>query len=130
MKRRKSPLQLQKIKTETAVKNYVKARDGYICQKSGEYCTGANCHASHVIPVSAGNQFRYDPLNMKVLTYHNHLNWWHKNPVEAGDWFKEKFPERHKYLFNKPRETIKFDIDELKEMEIKYIKLTEELMSS
>jgi len=128
MKKRKSQLQLQKKKTETAVKKYVKARDGNICQKSGEYCEGANCHASHVIPVSAGNQYRYDPLNMKVLTYHNHINWWHKNPVESGAWFKEKFPERHKYLFDKPRETVKFTLEELKEMEIDFKERTEDLL--
>ena len=125
MKKRKSPLQLQKLKTEKAVKVYVKTRDGYTCQWCGKFLEGSNAHASHVIPVSAGNQFRYDPLNLKCLCYHCHLNLWHKNPVEAGEWFKEKFPERHKYLFSKPRETVKFDIDQLKEMELDFIQRTE-----
>ncbi len=110
---KKSPLQKQKIKTETAAKKFVKARDGYICQKCGKYLEGSNAHASHVIPVSAGNQFKYDELNMKCLCYHDHINWWHKNPVEAGEWFKEKFPERHKYLFGQSRQTVKCTIDEL-----------------
>jgi hypothetical protein len=35
---------------------------------------------------------------MKVLCYHCHLNWWHKNPIEAGRWFESKFPERVKEL--------------------------------
>ena len=114
---KKSPLQRQKIKTEKAAKDFVKARDKYICQKCNAHVEGANAHASHVIPVSAGNQFRYDPLNMKCMCYHHHINWWHKNPVEAGEWFKEKFPERHEYLFSKPKETVKFTIDELRNME-------------
>jgi hypothetical protein len=36
---------------------------------------------------------------MKVLCYHCHINWWHKNIIEASDWFKKRFPERYKYLF-------------------------------
>ena len=29
---------------------------------------------------------------------HNHMHWWHKNPLEASDWFINKFPERWEYL--------------------------------
>lgn len=35
---------------------------------------------------------------MKVLCYHHHIGWWHKNPLEAGDWFKATFPDRWDYL--------------------------------
>lgn len=24
-----------------------------------------------------------------------HLNWWHKNPIEAAEWFKETYPDRY-----------------------------------
>lgn len=124
---KKSPLQKQKLKTEKAVKNYVKARDNYTCQWCGKYLAGSNAHASHVIPVSAGNQFRYDPLNLKCLCFHCHINVWHKNPVMAGEWFKAKFPERHKYLFSQPPKTVKFSIEELRDMELDFITKTEEL---
>ena len=127
---KKSPLQRQKLKTEMAAKKFVKVRDGYICQKCDKYLEGSNAHASHVIPVSAGNQFRYDELNMKCMCFHCHMNWWHKNPIEAGDWFKEKFPDRHEYLFGKPRETVKFTIDELKEMEQDFKNRTEQLLNN
>ena len=124
--KKKETISKQKKKTELAVKKLVKARDGYICQHCGKHCEGANAHASHVIPVSAGNQFRFDPLNLKCMCYHCHINWWHKNPIEATEWFKEKFPERYDYLFSLPRVTVKFSIDDLKEMETKYkLKLKE-----
>jgi 5-methylcytosine-specific restriction endonuclease McrA len=123
-------LSKQKKKTEDAVKAYCKARDKYICQHCKKTLEKGNCHGSHVIPVSAGNQYRFDPLNIKTLCYHCHLNWWHKNPVEAGEWFKEKFPERHEYLFGKPRETVKFTVEELQEMEKHYKVLTEQLYNS
>jgi hypothetical protein len=51
-----------------------------------------------VIPVSVTGRLALYPLNMKVLCYHCHLNWWHKNPIEAGRWFESKFPERLKEL--------------------------------
>ena len=82
------------------VKNIIKIRDKNICQKCDKYCEGSDCHGSHVIPVSAGNKLAFDELNLKVLCYHCHMNWWHKDPTAAGIWFKEKFPERHEYLQN------------------------------
>ena len=43
----------------------------------------------------------FDPLNQKVLCFHCHINIWHKNPVESGEWFVNKFPERWEYLKEK-----------------------------
>lgn len=80
------------------VKNIVSIRDGDVCQKCQERVYGSNRHRSHVIPVSAGNKLAFDELNMKILCYHCHMNWWHKNPLEAQVWFKEKFPQRFEYL--------------------------------
>ena len=85
-------------KLETLVKDYVRRRDKFTCQKCDKVVSGSNCQVSHVIPVSATLRLAYDPKNMKVLCYHDHLNWWHKNPVEAGEWFKNKFPDRWAYL--------------------------------
>jgi 5-methylcytosine-specific restriction endonuclease McrA len=116
MKRKKTARKKLEDKLEKLVKDYVKDRDNYTCQKCGKYLEKSNCHASHVIPVSAGNQFKYDPLNMKVLCFHDHIHWWHKNPIEAGDWFKKKFPDRHKYLFGQPRKTVKLTEEKLKQM--------------
>lgn len=117
----KTPRKKLTDKLEKLVKQSIRTRDDYTCQKCGKYTKGADCHVSHVIPVSAGNQFKYDPLNMKVMCYHHHLNWWHKNPVEAGEWFREKFPDRHEYLFGQPRETVKFSLDDLQEMINQYL---------
>lgn len=52
---------------------------------------------------------------MKVLCYHCHLNWWHKNPMEAAAWFQDKFPDRWKHLQAK-RGMYKFTLTELEEM--------------
>jgi hypothetical protein len=85
-------------KVETLAKIVAKTRDGWICQHCDKKVSGINAHGSHVIPVSAGNLLRFDPLNIKCLCYHCHRNFWHLNPTESGDWFKNKFPERWLYL--------------------------------
>lgn len=95
------------------VKDFVKRRDEHICQYCGIYCEGSNCHASHVIPVSHGQHLRFEPLNLKVLCYHHHLNWWHKNPTEAGKWYRNKFPDRMKFLDKEKMISKKLTNDEL-----------------
>jgi len=118
-KKLKSITQL-KNRLDKLVKDFVKKRDNYTCQHCGKQLEPSNCHGSHVVPVSGGNQFRFDPINIKTLCWHCHLSWWHKNPVEASNWFKNKFPDRYEYLFGKPRQTKKFTIDELEALILKY----------
>lgn len=97
-----------KKKLEKLVADYVKLRDNYTCQWCGKKVAGSNCHASHVINKAQGNQFRFDPLNLKVLCMYCHMHKWHKDPVVASEWFKSKFPDRYDYLYNSVRKTVKF----------------------
>jgi len=80
------------------VKEYVRIRDGGKCQYCCKVVSGANAHVSHVIPVSRTLRLAYDPMNLKLLCYHHHINWWHKHPMEAAEWFAKTFPERWDYL--------------------------------
>ena len=89
------------------VKRAVKKRDNNKCQKCGKEVKGSSCHASHVIPVSKDGRLAYDIQNMKVMCYGCHLQWWHLHPVEAGQWFKDTFPERWEYLERKHKENQK-----------------------
>lgn len=98
------------------VKKYVKDRDENICQYCHKTVFGSNCHVSHVIPVSHGNRLAFDPMNMKVLCYHHHLNWWHKNPIESGEWFKETFPKRHAYLEKHKQEKVNWKAHDYERM--------------
>ena len=107
---------LLKKKLEKLVKDYVKKRDDFTCQRCGLVVDGSNCHASHVIPVSRSGYLQFDPLNMKVLCHFDHLHWWHKHPVEAGKWFTDTFPERWEYLNNLHIQRLKpMTTDELQE---------------
>lgn len=87
-----------KDKLDKVVKDIVKIRDNYTCQHCHKIVEGSDCHGSHVIPVSRDGRLAFEPLNIKVLCYHCHLNWWHKHPIEAGEWFTSTFPERWEYL--------------------------------
>jgi 5-methylcytosine-specific restriction endonuclease McrA len=98
-----------------AVKLLVKIRDNYTCQKCHTYQSGFYCQASHVIPVSGGNQFKFDPLNIKVLCFDCH-RWWGEHPADARKWFKETFPERHEYLYGQSRKNVKHTIEDLEKM--------------
>lgn len=106
-KKKKSEKRKLKDKLDKLVKEYVKLRDNYTCQKCGKIVEGVNCHGSHVIPVSRDGRLAFDDLNIKVLCYHDHINWWHKHPIEAGEWFTSKFPERWEYLENEYQQNAK-----------------------
>lgn len=127
VKKKKSTLQKLRKKCENRAKLCAKIRDKYTCQKCYKKVEGANAHGSHVIPVSAGNQFRFDEKNIKTLCYHCHINWWHKNPIEASEWFKKTFPERYKYLFGKTHKSVKYSeqwyMDKIEELDKKIEKL-------
>jgi 5-methylcytosine-specific restriction endonuclease McrA len=66
---------------------------------------------SHVKSKGAYKHMAWDLENVKMLCYRCHILWWHKEPTEAGEWFKEKFPERWEYLVSRMRETPKVNIE-------------------
>jgi 5-methylcytosine-specific restriction endonuclease McrA len=98
MKERKPNRKSLIKKLDSLVIEIIRLRDNYTCQHCGKKVDKSNAHVSHVIPRSAGNKLRWDLNNLKVLCFHCHINWWHKNPTESGEWFKQKFPVRWKYL--------------------------------
>ena len=79
-------------------KQKAKIRDKYICQKCGKKVEGMNAHGSHIYNEGTYRSMSADPDNILTFCYYCHINWWHKNPLEASDWFKKKFPELYKIL--------------------------------
>jgi len=100
VKKKKKPTSNKKIKKQCMLlaKQIVYKRDKDICQHCKVPVSWSNRHASHVIPVSMDWRLALDPLNMKVLCYHCHLNWRHKHPIEAGERFTKTFPKRWEIL--------------------------------
>ena len=47
-----------------------------------------------MFPKGAYPRLEFCVDNVKTLCMYCHLRWWHKNPIEAYEWFTAKFPER------------------------------------
>lgn len=58
-------------------------------------------HASHIYPKGTYKNVEFDPDNIKALCFRCHLMWWHKNPVEAGEWFRKTYPKWYRKLKKK-----------------------------
>ena len=111
----KTPLQRMHDKCWAMAKKVIYLRDHGQCQRCFKPVKGANAHTSHVLPKSTHGAIKYDPLNLKLLCYHCHINWWHKNPIESGKWFKEIFPDRMAYVEKMPR-LRSYRVDDLQEI--------------
>lgn len=95
IKKEKTNSQYRKLCVAVA-KKIVRIRDKETCQKCGK--KDGVLHCSHVYPEGTYNGLSANPLNMKLLCYRCHFFWWHKNIIEAHEWFKNKFPERFRLL--------------------------------
>lgn len=49
--------------------------------------------ASHIYSKGAHPAMRYDLDNVKALCYKCHIEWWHKEPMEAKDWLEQVLPK-------------------------------------
>ena len=65
------------------------ARDGHRCQKCR---TMERLQMSHIYPKGKYRKLELEIDNVVTLCTGCHLFWWHKNPLEAGEWIKEYLP--------------------------------------
>jgi len=116
-KRKKTTPKKKLIKQlEDVIRIYIRKRDNNLCQKCSKQVFGSNSHVSHVIPKSRGNFLRFNEQNLKLLCSGCHLQYWHLNPLEAGEWFANKFPKRYKYLQESKSYTMEFTETDYKNM--------------
>lgn len=115
MARKRKAKAIKKELTEVCREITVLACGGR-CQKCGKAVTGSNAHLSHIIPKSQGNALRWDLINLTLFCMHHHINWWHKNILEAQAWFKNRFPEAYKYLWKHKNDIVKFTDSDLEKM--------------
>jgi len=85
-----------------------------ICARCGKSKHGKALHAAHVYPkgLYRNHPIKWDIDNGIPLCAYDHLFWAHKHPIEFTDWFREKYPERAKYLFELSREIKTIDYEE------------------
>ncbi len=95
---------------------YIRLRDGE-CQRCGSVEFLQN---SHTIPRSRSKHLVFNEINCIALCIKCHLYFWHKNPLEATEWFKQKFPDRYDYLMKEKEVISKMSYDD-------YVYLRQEL---
>lgn len=71
-------------------------REKGFCERCGKTDKQFLQHA-HVIP-RTNSTLRWDIINALCLCYSCHIFFWHKNPLDASNWFRDKFPARYEYL--------------------------------
>lgn len=70
----------------------VEVRDRNVCQRCGARAESSQMHWSHVVTRGA-KSIRWTEWNSKAMCAGCHM-WWGSHPVDAGAWWRAKFPER------------------------------------
>jgi 5-methylcytosine-specific restriction endonuclease McrA len=107
------------------ISQYVRNRDQWKCCHCLKSLESYDAHTSHVIPTSQSEYLRYNPLNMKTLCMRCHLYWWHKDPIDARNWFAKTFPIRYAFLIANRHIIQKTSIEYFELWITKYKKLLE-----
>jgi 5-methylcytosine-specific restriction endonuclease McrA len=81
----------------------VKERDGYTCLLCGTKGHGSEIHCSHILPKGLYPRWEFEEWNLKALCMKDHLQFWHKSPLEAAEAFKEKCPDKYKFAMTKQK---------------------------
>lgn len=63
-----------------------------VCGKIPKHCRDSQ--ASHILPKSLYPGLRYEIENVLHMCNNCHMNFWHKNPIEAYLWFNNNYPEK------------------------------------
>ena len=80
------------------------ARDNNTCQRCRKIDT---LSPSHIYPKGRYRNIEFDVENVITLCYACHLQFWHKNPIEAWNWYENTIPkarrDKLKLRANTPR---------------------------
>jgi 5-methylcytosine-specific restriction endonuclease McrA len=104
MPTKKPKLRVLKKKLWKLVSISVKMRDNFTCARCGKKDSGSLIHASHILPKGQYHNYEFEEWNLKCLCMKCHLQWWHKNPLEACGWFEKKFPKRYNEVMLKAKQ--------------------------
>lgn len=97
----KTKLRKLKEKADELVKQIVRLRDDWTCQRCDKYLIHdipdqrKNIHTAHIVPKSERNALRWNLLNTALLCFHCHQ----QSHIRADlQWFRNRFPARWEYL--------------------------------
>jgi hypothetical protein len=87
-----------------------------VCDAAALSDCGGFLQDNHVLPKSHYPALRWDIINHIPLCYKHHIFWWHKNPIEATEWFQRKFADRYHYLMSVRNNFKKFTYQDYQEI--------------
>lgn len=87
-------------------KTIAKIRDKWICQRCGKPVEGSDAHGSHIYPEGTYRNMSALVENILCLCFDCHINWWHKYPKDAKDWFNKRYKELAFFLEKEAKESI------------------------
>jgi len=87
---------------------------GQPCSKCGKRFEVMQC--SHVWSIGSAPGIRFDILNVLAMCGHCHNYWYHLEPMESKDWFKNNYPNRYEYLEFARHQNKKWTASELNEI--------------
>lgn len=105
MRKSKSKIAYRK-RADHLFSEYIRKRDGK-CLRCGKTDT---LQCAHIIG-RRNHHLRYDPQNAITLCYACHIHWWHKEPLEAANWFRSFRPKGEEYLNQEKNKIEKVDYD-------------------
>lgn len=92
----------------TLAKKIVRIQSNFTCEYCGRKEPEIQTHGSHIYSEGVHRSMSADLDNILCLCATHHMasspwnratHWsWHGSPIEAMEWFKEKFPDRYKKL--------------------------------
>lgn len=105
---RKASKKYLKNKADRLFSEYIRNRDRKCC-KCGSSTKQLQC--AHIIG-RRNLRLRYDPQNALTLCAGCHF-WWHENPFDSTEWYKETYPNDWDYLSKARNEVEKPDYQEI-----------------
>lgn len=87
LKKFKKRSQIRKLRS--LFSQLIHLRDKNRCQKNDCTAKGKYLHTSHIYPKGQYPSMQFIPDNALLLCYAHHINWWHKNPIEAREWIED-----------------------------------------
>lgn len=75
---------LERNKLKKLLHQAVVGKYGKKCLRCGK----VGIQASHIYPKGVYKDMEWDIENLKPLCFRCHLEFWHKNPIEAHEWLK------------------------------------------
>lgn len=98
MKRSRKAIAKGKIVHELdgLVRQFVFARDGNMCVVCKK--PSPTLQAAHILPKGRVPLLRFEPYNIMTMCLYHHLHWWHKDVLEAYNWFDATYPGKMENL--------------------------------